>query len=226
MCKQIRQTVNGCDYMYIVDNANFPYGNKDKKDLIRIANDCVELANKLCNSLACIVIACNTLTAIAIDWLRQRYPYITFVGTEPAVKQATEYSAGNILVATTYASARSDRLKKRFDGEFIKFVAFPELASMIENDAHEKDISQYIENVANELTFNFDCIVLGCTHFVHVKHIFERIFVKQVFDGNKGVASRVRSIVGKCNEWSCGVEIVLTKPDEYKLLQLQRLLGI
>ena len=34
-----------------------------------------------------IVLACNTATAISIDFLRKKYKNINFIGIEPALKQ-------------------------------------------------------------------------------------------------------------------------------------------
>lgn len=55
-----------------------PYGGRDKKDIIRLTE--TALLPILNNTCECIVIACNTATAAAIEYLRASYPNEKFVG--------------------------------------------------------------------------------------------------------------------------------------------------
>ena len=72
--------------VYIADSKNCPYGNKPAEEIIRLSEANVKkLLRKNCKM---IVVACNTATAAAIDYLRAKYPEVPFVGLEPAVKPA------------------------------------------------------------------------------------------------------------------------------------------
>ena len=58
------------NYIYYCDTKNFPYGDKDKKNLIKI---CDEIVNNLINKgVKLIVIACNTASANCKDYLRNK----------------------------------------------------------------------------------------------------------------------------------------------------------
>lgn len=173
--------------------------------------------------VSCFVLACNTITACAIDCLRSTYLDYSFVGTEPPIKQALEYTANNCLVASTRATALSQRLKERFNQDNVKFVAFDKLASMVECQEPSKNISRYINSVLEKQDYNFDCVALGCTHFLLCKYEFSQAFIGEVFDGSLGVASRVKQLVGKARqEFACSV--ILTKHDDNKYNQIVKLL--
>ena len=74
------------DFIYVADNLNLPYGNKSDSFIL---NRSLEIVSFLIKEKAnTIVLACNTATAISIDFLRAKYKDINFIGIEPAVKTA------------------------------------------------------------------------------------------------------------------------------------------
>jgi len=74
------------DYIYMADTENAPYGLKSIEEVRNLTENCIqELILKGCNI---IVVACNTATSAAIEYLRDKYPDITFIGAEPAIKPA------------------------------------------------------------------------------------------------------------------------------------------
>ena len=63
--------------VYIADSANCPYGNKSAEDIINLSDANVKrLLDKDCKM---IVVACNTASAAALEYLRAKYPAIPFV---------------------------------------------------------------------------------------------------------------------------------------------------
>ena len=89
------------DYIYMADTKNAPYGLKTIEEVRELTQKCMqELILKGCNI---IVVACNTATSAAIEYLREKYPNTIFVGTEPAIKPALEKEKNKkiILTATT-----------------------------------------------------------------------------------------------------------------------------
>ncbi len=221
--KQLKRVMPRHDYLYFCDNLHFPYGEKSGDELIDVAFDIFKKITDLYD-LSCAVLACNTLTAFAVDALRRAYPSLLIVGTEPAVKQALQYTAGNVAVACTSACASSERIRKRFSSPNVEFVPFPLLALMIEEGASQKELFDYVENIAAGLDRSFDSVVLGCTHFLLIKDVFSRVFIRQkLFDGATGVANRVKSLIGKktANSTTC---IVLSKEDNDKRQRLLTLL--
>ena len=82
---------------FLADEKNKPYGTKKVEEVKNIA---IENVQKLVD-LGCkiVVVACNTATSVAIEILREKFPQIEIIGTEPAVKLAVkEQSKKKILV--------------------------------------------------------------------------------------------------------------------------------
>src|ERR1700685_4367625 len=74
------------DFLYIADDAAFPYGALPEPELIaRVVNLLGELI--AANRPDLIVIACNTASTIVLPELRKNFS-LPFVGTVPAIKPA------------------------------------------------------------------------------------------------------------------------------------------
>ena len=71
--------------IYLADSKNAPYGEKSKDDILHLSIKNTEVLLK--NDCKLIVVACNTATTNAIDYLRKNYD-VPFIGIEPAIKPA------------------------------------------------------------------------------------------------------------------------------------------
>lgn len=106
----IRELSPDAEYYYIGDVAHCPYGTKTPAELLEINSAVV---SRLQNwGAQIIVIACNTATTRCIHQLRQRFPDITFVGTEPALKVAHDCNFRHPLLLCTPATARANSVKR------------------------------------------------------------------------------------------------------------------
>lgn len=180
------------DFIYFADNFKVPYGALSHDELIKIAD---EKFSEMCgHNPAAAVVACNTLTAQCIEFLRSKYPF-EIIGIQPAIKPAAAVG-GKCLVLATQSTAKSDALKhlvEKFGCNRTEVAVCPDLA-------------YYIEQNAPELTFNgvtkllpavkADTVVLGCTHYVFVKKIIENYYNCPVFDGIEGTAARLCQKLG------------------------------
>ncbi|MBR3252488.1 glutamate racemase [Candidatus Saccharibacteria bacterium] len=194
--KAIKDLLKDEEYLYIADSKNCPYGEKSDEELIKIVTNNV---NELKNwGAKIIVIACNTATVKCIKNLRENYPEIKFVGTEPAIKLATNTDAKNILVLATPGTVKSERahqliaenLKKN---QKITLLPCPGLADTIERKG---DVTQKLTELFKNIDQNPDVVVLGCTHYSLIKPEIQNFFKSaKVIDGNSGVAHRVAAIV-------------------------------
>jgi len=137
-----------------------------------------------------VVFACNTLTTSTIDFVREQYPNIVFVGTVPAIKPAFEkYEKEDVLFMATKRTIENLKI----DGLTVK-----DLPKLVEENLLS------VENLENYLAENLSkyqnkkAVVLGCTHYLAVKEIIQKILpYAEVFDSNEGVANRLKSFVGE-----------------------------
>jgi len=92
------------DFIFVADQVNVPYGEKTKKELEKITL-------KVCDFLISkrskiIVVACNTATCYAIDFLRTKLD-VPIVGTVPAIKPAADRSSSKVIgVMSTPATSK------------------------------------------------------------------------------------------------------------------------
>ncbi len=88
--RSIREQLPGESVVYFADQQHVPYGSRPLAE-VRAFSDAITrfLFDR---EVKLIVVACNTASAAALHTLRQSYPWIPFVGMEPAIKPAAEYT--------------------------------------------------------------------------------------------------------------------------------------
>lgn len=164
----ITKTLPNEDVIYFADQKNIPYGDKSEEFII---NRSKEIVNFLTEKKAKIlVIACNTVTTIAIKKLREICK-IPIVGVEPAIKPALAISKKKVGVLATSGTAQSLKFKElieRFDSDKRLLVQpCPGLVELVESGelnslTTKKFLNQYVRKLLDD---NVDVIVLGCTHY-------------------------------------------------------------
>jgi len=162
------------DYTITVvhDRKNLPYGNKTQHEI----QEFTDIAIKPLLDCDVIVIACNTATAYAIDYLREQHPHKKFIGFEPAIKPAVDITkTKKIAVLATPATLKSQRyqkLKTKYADHIKIFEPYVgALAHQIENRAVQWG---KLESLINNLTHQkVDVIILGCTHYHLIKNTIQ-----------------------------------------------------
>lgn len=194
--KEIKKLLPHENYLYYADSQNNPYGEKTNKELLNIVTNITDFLIK--KNVKIIVIACNTATTRCINKLRKIYPFVTFIGTEPAIKVACNKNFKNTLVLATPSTIKSERtneLVKKYknDNQTITLLPCKGLAGAIEKQDQtkiEKLLHQLLDKYQNK---SIDSIVLGCTHYPHIKNNIQKMFPQaKIIDGNKGVAKQVK----------------------------------
>ncbi len=181
------------------DKEHVPYGSRPVEEIRRLTD--TALGPLLAARCDVIVIACNTATAVAIEWLRERYPMQKFIGLEPMLKPAAALTkSGVIAVCATPATLASEHYAEAKQRHAASLqVIEPDCsdwAELIEANQMNRD---HIEDVANEcVTAGADVIVLGCTHYHWIKgEIIETVGPKvTVLEPTEAIARRVRELLG------------------------------
>ena len=168
------------NFIYLADNRNCPYGSKSKKEIISLSNkNCEKLIELNCKI---IIIACNTSTTNSIKKLREIIA-IPIIGIEPGLKPAIHYTeTKNIGILATEKTLGSKLFfetlnQNRIDDIHIHEQIGYELVNLIEEDSHSKQNLQKIleKYLAPMINKKIDCLLLGCTHYNHIKDIIEEI---------------------------------------------------
>ena len=99
--KKLIEALPNEDYIYYGDNGNFPYGSgKTKLELQKLTEKILEFFVK--NNCKLVVVACNTASTAAIDYLREKFPLPILGIVEAGVKIASKTTKNkNIAVMST-----------------------------------------------------------------------------------------------------------------------------
>jgi len=161
--------------LYLADSAHAPYGERSDAYVLERSRRIV--AHLVHEGAVGIVVACNTATAIAVRALRETWPALPIVGVEPGIKPALAASRsrriGVLATTGTLASEKFQRLvETQAAGAVIVPRPCPGLARLIEGgDLDAPDMLAAIADHAAALrAAEVDTVVLGCTHYVFVRH--------------------------------------------------------
>jgi glutamate racemase len=155
--------------IYFADTANCPYGPRKQDEIEKLASDVVEfLISKNCKL---IIVACNTATASAIDFLRSKYT-IPFIGMEPAVKPAALNSKTKSIAVLATEGTFNGKLYNDTSNKYAKDVELnikvgDKLVEIVEKGLiNEPETKDYIKTLVKPLIEkDIDHLVLGCTHY-------------------------------------------------------------
>lgn len=185
--------------VYAADRAYCPYGNRAPGEIIARARFLARLL--LARRCKLIVVACNTATAAAIDTLRADWPDVPFVGMEPAVKPAVQASRSGVVGVLATAGTFNGRLYRETCARHAGHVRvlpcvadeFVDLVERGETDgpSAEAAVRTRVEPL---LAAGADHLVLGCTHFPHLRPLIARVAEGRavVVDSSHAVACQAR----------------------------------
>ena len=156
--------------LYLGDTARVPYGGKSAETVQRYA---VELADILIADKAkALVVACNTVSSVAIPQLRKHVDVPVIGVIEPGACAAVAATrARHIGVIGTRATIRSgayENALRALDVDLrVISLACPLLVPLIEEGLLEDEltdqaITRYLEPMLRD---GIDTLVLGCTHY-------------------------------------------------------------
>jgi glutamate racemase len=198
---------------YLADTANCPYGDKStqtiKEMCQRNTQFLIDMGAKI------VVVACNTASVSALNYLRSEFPSIPIVGVVPVVKTAAEITKNKrIGILATKRTLESDYLKglvnefcPRENKYQIYCYASGDLVNLVENidRYNEGEIAKKVQNSVKPLVRNgVDVIALGCTHFPFLKDEIKKIAGEKVvvLDSNGAVARQVQRVLTKNKQLS------------------------
>ncbi|MBI4759914.1 MAG: glutamate racemase [Chloroflexi bacterium] len=188
--------------LYFGDQGHIPYGPRPMEQI----RDFSEAITKflLARGAKIIVVACNTASAAALKYLRERFPAVQFVGMEPAVKPAAETTqtgkVGVLATPATFQGALYASVVERFaNGVELFQDTCPGLVQEIERgNLQGGETRRILENALRPmLAKNIDTVVLGCTHYPFVIPLIREVAGEKVrvIDPAPAVARQVKRLL-------------------------------
>ncbi len=202
--REIEKNFSEAGFIYFGDTARVPWGSKSAKTV-------QGYAEQICHFFIAqgadeIIIACNTASAVAGDYLRRKFPKIKFYDViVPAVEKVHSELAGQskkALVIGTKATIGSGAYQKRLAKDLaISYQACPLFVPLAEEKVgNEKIIYAIIEEYLGIYQGKIDLLVLGCTHYPLLAEQLQNYFGKKVqlvSSSEEVVKSLVRSTLKK-----------------------------
>lgn len=216
--KEVIKLVPNENTIYLADSKNAPYGQKSTDEIISLSIKNTELL--ISKGCKLIIVACNTATTNAIDYLRNNYN-IPFIGIEPAIKPAALYSnTGAIGILATKGTLTS-RLFEKTANDYTKNIITIEqdgegLVPLIEEGRlNSTTLIELLTNYLNPmLKLNIDHLVLGCSHYPYLIPQIKQIIGEnvQIIDSGEAVARQTKEILQKHHLLT---DSVSTKPHQF-----------
>jgi glutamate racemase len=223
--------------VYFGDTARFPYGTKSRETVRRYAREDTELL--LQHHPKLIVVACNTVSSVALDVVKLVADGIPVIGMiEPACTEALRVSvSGRIGIIGTDATIASkayetvlhteaERTGKKIE-TFAK--ACPLFAPLAEEGWEEKFVAELIarEYLDSLHEARIDTLILGCTHYPVLSHVIQSVMGAHVKLINSGAvaAQEVKMLeAGSVKEGSGHLFLVSDIPRKFQSIG-ERFLG-
>lgn len=203
--KEVQKLLPNESTIYLADSKNAPYGEKSPQEITQLCKKNTEILLK--KGCKLIIVACNTATTNAIDYLRKNYD-VPFIGIEPAIKPAALYSKTGAVGILATKGTLTSKLFEKTAREYTKNITTIEqdgdgLVPLIEQGKMYSDemttlLNTYLKPV---LKYNIDHLVLGCTHYPFLIPQIKKIIGEQVkiIDSGAAVAKQTNAVLHKNN---------------------------
>src|SRR6056297_225482 len=176
--KEIYNQIPNIQTIYFGDTARTPYGNKGEDIIKRYSYEIAQFLIK--QGADVIVIACNTASAVASDFLRKEFNIPVFEVVRPGAYKALKVSNNKkIAVLGTRATINSgiyDRLITKRDSKAQVFSQpAPLFVPLVEEGwvsypETKKIVKRYLKSIES----GFDTLILACTHYGFLNNIIKK----------------------------------------------------
>jgi glutamate racemase len=220
--RSIRQQLPLEPVLYLADQGHVPYGPRPLEEVRSFSEEITRFL--LAQGADLIVVACNTASAAALYSLRHIFPAVPFVGMEPAVKPAAEYThtgvVGVLATPATFQGALYASVVERFArGVTLLTDTCPGLVAQIEAGRLDGPETRAIleKALAPMLVRGIDTVVLGCTHYPFVIPLIEEIAGPgvRVIDPAPAVARQAARLLGSGRDRDEAPPLSLPVPARY-----------
>jgi glutamate racemase len=171
--------------VYLGDTAHVPYGSRTVEELQIFAG---QIARFLVSQGAkMIVAACNTSSAVSLEYLKENFAVPIIGVIEPGVQRALQITrngrVGVIATETTIKSQAFPQVAEQINPQVKVFgQACPQLVPLVEagrldDGETERVCREYLEPLR---AAGVDTLILGCTHYPFLVPVIQRLMGEAV----------------------------------------------
>lgn len=214
--RALRAALPAEDFIYLGDTARLPYGTKSVDTVVRYSLQCAEAL--IVRGISCLVVACNTASASALDALRERYPHIAVVGVIEAGAAAAVSASSSQYIAVIgtegtigggayhVAIQRLNREARVIGKACSLFVALAE-EGWTDGVIVAAVAQRYLAPIFYAAEEVPDTLVLGCTHFPPLSSALRQVLpqhVRIVDSAQTTAAAVLRQLQGRADRTDGG----------------------
>src|SRR5262245_17082260 len=178
--RAIRRRLHKEKIIYLGDTARIPYGTRSPSTVRRYAHQDASFLLKY--GVKLLVVACNTISSVALDMLRKNFSVPILGVIEPGARHAVRQTRkGRVGVIATEATVESGAYKKAIQHIDPDIEVFsqpcPLFVALAEEGWSDHRATRLIaaEYLAPLQMANIDTLVLGCTHYPILKETIQHI---------------------------------------------------
>ncbi len=183
--REMRRRLPAESIIYFGDMARLPYGTKSKEQILTysIQNTLFLLKHKV----KAVVVACNSSSSAAYNFLKNHFNLPIIDVIEPAVDAALEATrTGRVGVIATQATVDSGAyekgLKRKRPSVKVFQAACPLFVPLVEEGWLEGKVTRQIAEVYLKplLSKKIDTLILGCTHYPLLHQAIQEVAGKKI----------------------------------------------
>jgi glutamate racemase len=177
--RSLREALPYEDIVYLGDTARVPYGTRSAATVIKYALACAR--HLVARDVKALVIACNTVSAVAPERLRVELDLPVLEVIEPCARAAVRASrVGRIGVLATAATIASGAYPRAVAAASTRVEVVGQAAPLLvplaeegwtEGEVPRLAVRRYLEPLARA---GVDVVLLGCTHYPLLAEVIER----------------------------------------------------
>lgn len=216
--KEIRELMPDLDIIYVGDNARAPYGNKTEHEVISHTKEILKyLKQEGCTHF---VSACNSISSLITEEILKdvgidAHAFVDMV--LPTKKYFANSRKNRLLVLATVLTTKNGIYEQELKDFSLEYVGIgePDLARQIEENHPKEEIIKTISSFLGIHGTVPGTLLLSCTHYPLVKHLFEEQIEKrgisiEIIDPSRYVAQELQLRVDDTNGWGT-IRVCATK---------------
>lgn len=206
VARQIMKLLPKENIVYFGDTARVPYGSQSPEAIMQYTHEAANFL--LSQDVKLIVLACNTVTAICLEKLSSTLPVPVIGVIEPGARGAVKATKNNLVgVIGTERTVQSRAYDKAIcalnDQITVHAKACPLFVPLVEEGWLENEAAYYTAKIYLEplKEQGIDALVLGCTHFPHLKTVIGKVMGEgvELVDPAEETAKEVFQILSEKN---------------------------
>ncbi|MBE7038846.1 MAG: glutamate racemase [Ruminococcaceae bacterium] len=192
--KEIIKKMPDENIVYFGDTGRVPYGTRSNETITKYAISDMKFLKS--HDIKLVVVACGTVSTVALPTLKDEFDIPIIGVVEPAAISACNATKNKkIGVIGTSGTIRSNKyeeqIKSIMPDALVKSIACPMFVPLVENNMADSEAAYLIakDYLEDFISMGIDTLVLGCTHYPHLKNTIKKVLGNDVTLIDSGAAT-------------------------------------